>query len=78
MSLVVALYAIRVRSLGIVCDYINSFDASAIGQVGSRRSVHLWLASGRDPCSLGEWRLPPCSVLLGIVGGPGTFLLRTG
>lgn len=78
MSLIVALYAIRVRLLSAVCELLNSYNASVIGQVRGRRSVYLWLAPGRDSRSLSERCLPPCPVFLGVIGGPGTFLLRTG
>ena len=76
MSLIVALYAIRVRFLHSgPCHFINRFHPSAISEVGSKRQVYLWLAPGRDPCRLGEWCFPPCPLLLGVIGSPGTLLL---
>lgn len=77
LSLVVALYAIKVRPspcpivAPTACSYALCIAHTADA---CRLSLLLRVAQGRDTCGFDQWCLPSCLVFLDILGGHRTFL----
>jgi hypothetical protein len=72
MSLVVALYAIKVRARPSILRRFNEHNITADGKDRRSFSLLLWLAKGRNSCSFNQCCFPTCIVFLCRPAGSGT------
>ena len=69
MSLIVALYAIKVSFVLALAITLLLHHVPVDCSKCSGLTLLVWLASRRDPSRFGQWRIPPRFVFLNISGG---------